>query len=295
MKRIYRNYSPTFLYADKYMFPPEWVNDAPHVPYSMLRYIVSGKAKFTVDEKSYVVQKGDVFYIPQGCHLYCTGIEGLVFISIRFIGSIQLENTDMLKILWNVRQRYCFGEDHEIRDWFEHIYSCAISGNSYKRLQTRGYLNLICARLAEESSERTVMFEKPQVDKEMSESIDDLEYLRKRAMASCHKIDPRIQILVDYINLHPETNLSREEMCHMCNVSESTLRRLFRAYTGKNIYDYTKETKVLYAAKLLMTTDLSVSEVGYRLGYESASYFTKTFKEVFGVSPRGYRNCSEEA
>ena len=58
---------------------------------------------------------------------------------------------------------------------------------------------------------------------------------------------------------------------------------------------FTKETKILYASHLLMTTNVPISEIGYQLGYESASYFTKIFKEVFGISPQEYRKYSREA
>ena len=81
----------------------------------------------------------------------------------------------------------------------------------------------------------------------------------------------------------------------MCDVSESTLRRLFKAYMGKSIYEFTKDTKILYASHLLMTTNAPISEIGYQVGYESPSYFTKTFREVFGISPQEYRKCSREA
>lgn len=81
----------------------------------------------------------------------------------------------------------------------------------------------------------------------------------------------------------------------MCDVSESTLRRLFKTYMGKSIYEFTKDTKMLYAAHLLTTTNISISEIGYQLGYESPSYFTKTFRDVFGISPQEYRKCPHEA
>lgn len=295
MKPIYSNYSPTFLYVDKYRFPREWINDAHQIPYSMVRYICSGTAKFVVDGRAYTVEQDDVFYIPQGAHLHCSGIEEVVFISVRFIGSIQLQDEDMLKSLWNIRQKYNFAHEPEMREWFEKMYLSAISRATYKRLETRGYLNLICARLAQESSNMEESEETLQAEREMMESMENMKYIRRRAVASQNKMDPRVQALVDYITLHPEANLSREEMCRMCDVSESTLRRLFKAYMGKSIYEFTKETKILYASHLLMTTNASVSEIGYQIGYESASYFTKVFKEVFGISPQEYRKCSREA
>ena len=51
----------------------------------------------------------------------------------------------------------------------------------------------------------------------------------------------------------------------------------------------------IYASHLLMTTNVPISEIGYRVGYESPSYFTKTFREIFGISPQEYRKSSREA
>lgn len=55
MEPIYSNYSPTFLYVDKYRFPQEWMSDTLQIPYSMLRYICSGSARFVVDGEPYLV------------------------------------------------------------------------------------------------------------------------------------------------------------------------------------------------------------------------------------------------
>ena len=295
MEPIYSNYSPTFLFVDKYRFPKEWLSDTPQIPYCMVRYICSGSARFVVDGTPYTVSSGDVFYIPQGCHLLCTASEEIVFISIRFIGSIQLPDEDMLNHLWNIQQLYHFGDDQQMREWFSRTYESAISRTTYKCLETRGYLNLICARLAQESMNQEEAEETVNVEREMMRSMEDMKYIRRRALASHNKMDPRVQALVDYITLHPESNLSREEMCRMCDVSESTLRRIFKTHMGKSIYEFIKETKILYASHLLMTTNVPVSEIGYRLGYESPSYFTKTFREVFGTSPQEYRKLSREA
>lgn len=295
MEPIYSNYSPTFLYVDKYRFPKEWSNQANQMPYSMIRYICSGSASFSVDGVEYIVNQGDVFYIPQGCQLNCAARDEVVFISIRFIGSIQIQDDDMLRRLWNIDQQYNFSNQPEVGEWFEKTYQSAISRTKYKRLETRGYLNLICASLAKRSANEEEKEETVRADREMMESMRDMKHIRKRALASHTKTDPRVQALVDYITLHPESNLTREQMCNMCDVSESTLRRLFKAYMGKSIYEFTKETKILYASHLLMTTNCSISEIGYKVGYESPSYFTKTFKEVFGISPQEYRKSSREA
>lgn len=294
MEPIYSNYSPTFLYVDKYKFPREWVSQTPRLPYSLLRYINAGSAEFTIDGEKLVVEEDDLIYIPQGSSLYCEGLEEIEFISIRFIGSIQLPDEDMLKHLWNISQQYQYEDEPAMREWFEKIYESAISRTTYKRLEIRGYLNLICASLAKRSALTEESENVLRTERDLMSVMDDMKYIRKRAVASENKTDPRIQALVDYITLHPEKNLTREEMCQMCDVSESTLRRLFKAHMGKSIYEFIKETKLLYASYLLMRTNIPISEISYRVGYESPSYFTKTFREVFGVSPKEYRISSRQ-
>ena len=102
-------------------------------------------------------------------------------------------------------------------------------------------------------------------------------------------------MLVEYITLHPEKNLTQEQMCEMVSISSSTLRRIFKKETGKTIYEFVNERKMQYAAHLLVTTIEPISEISYQLGYESPSYFTKQFRENYGVSPQAYRKNSKEA
>ncbi len=139
MDAIYSDYYPIFLYVDKYRFPAQWVYPPSRVPYSLMRYILSGTATFTLDDTSYDVAPGDVFYIPQGSMLSCAAKEELLFISVRFIGSIQLQQTDMFKAIWNIPSQHSFAAQPEVRGWFESLYASAISRHTFKMLETRGY------------------------------------------------------------------------------------------------------------------------------------------------------------
>lgn len=293
MNAIFKNYAPIFLFVDKYQFSDKWAYQESRVPYSMFRYICSGSAVFKVNGISYTVKQDDVIYIPKGSMLHCMALENIVFISVRFVGSIQLSDEDMLKMLWNISQQYNCADSPEIKNWFEKMYHSAISRASFRRLETRGYLNLICAALARRSMGNEESDEAPKQGR-TKESAFDMQYIRNRAMASYHNIDPRVQILVDYITVHPGENLTREKMCRMAGVSESTLRRLFKTHMGKTIFDFVNDTKMTYATHLLATTLEPISEIGYQLGYESPSYFTKRFRENYGISPQAYRKISKE-
>lgn len=293
MDAIYSNYSPVFLYVNQYSFSDRWVYQENRVPYSLVRYILAGSARFEVNGEGYDVETGDVFYIPQGSSLFCAAHERVAFISVRFISSVQLPEEDVLRRLWSITQLYDFSDRPEMKHWFEMVLASAVSKNNYKKLEIRGYLNLILAALARRSAAG-----EDDAEAEAAVLPDggfDMDSLRHRAMASHVSTDPRIRVLVDYLTLNPQSNLSREEMCELCGVSESTLRRLFRQHTGKTIHDFVKETRMSYAARRLVTTNEAISTIGYELGYESSSYFTKTFRETFGISPQMYRKQSQEA
>lgn len=295
MDAVYSNYYPTFLYVDKYRFSDKWIYQEDNLPYSMFRYICSGTARFEVDGAAYEVGPGDVFYIPQGCSLVCAAHEEVAFISVRFLGSIQVPDTDMLRRLWNIGQLYNFSDQPEMQEWFEKMYQSALSRVTYKRLEIRGYLNLICAAIAKRTSKTEETEEALQQDRSLMEAMFDMKSIRRRAMSSHKNTDPRIRILVDYLTLYPEKNITQREMSDMCGVSETTLRRLFKEQTGKTIHRFVQDTKMIYAANLLVTTNDAISEIGYQLGYESPSHFTKSFRENYGISPQDYRRMSREA
>ena len=295
MEAIYSDYYPTFLYADKYRFSSKWVYPPNVVPYALLRYIISGSAVFKLGEQEYEVGPHDVFYIPQGSMLSCEAKEELIFISIRFVGSIQFQGVDMMRNLWHIPVVHSFSNFPDMRHWFEGVYSAAVSRHNYKMLEVRGYLNLICAELAKTVSENNNGDLTLEEDRKAMEALFDVKSIQLRAVKSAQNNDPRITVILDYITSHPEENLTREEMCAMADVSESTLRRLFKEKTGKTIYEFVKDTKMTNAARRLLVTNGPIATIAYDLGYEVPSYFGKCFKEVFGLSPFEYRKSSHEA
>lgn len=87
---------PDYLFVDKYNFTSNWVFPQNRVPYSMLRYIISGSAKFTIDNDDVVVEAGQIIYIPDGSMLCCEALDdGVSFISIRFISTISSGMVDV--------------------------------------------------------------------------------------------------------------------------------------------------------------------------------------------------------
>ncbi len=78
------------------------------------------------------------------------------------------------------------------------------------------------------------------------------------------------------------------ELSKFSGVSETKLKRLFNQVFGKSIFQYFQNFRMQEAARLLREERLSVSEVGYQLGFSNLGHFTKVFEEVIGVKPKRY-------
>lgn len=78
------------------------------------------------------------------------------------------------------------------------------------------------------------------------------------------------------------------ELSRFSGMSETKLKRLFNQVFGKSIFQYFQNFRMQEAARLLKEERLSVSEVGYRLGFSNLGHFTKVFEDVIGVKPKRY-------
>ena len=68
------------------------------------------------------------------------------------------------------------------------------------------------------------------------------------------------------------------------------LNSLFKKKSGATLHEYITEKRLGYAKVLLLSTDLSISEIGEQCGFSGASYFTECFSKRIGVTPSEYRS-----
>ena len=92
-----------------------------------------------------------------------------------------------------------------------------------------------------------------------------------------------------YIHAHIGGPITVAELCTKLAISKNRLYAISHAWFKMPIGDYITEVRVHEAKRLLATTDLSVGEVGARVGIADHNYFTKFFKNNVGVAPLSYR------
>ncbi|AWV96935.1 helix-turn-helix domain-containing protein [Arcticibacterium luteifluviistationis] len=100
--------------------------------------------------------------------------------------------------------------------------------------------------------------------------------------------------LIERIEQEIENNLTSEqfgveELANSLGISRSHLHRKVKTATEKSVSQFIREYRLEKAKKLLTETDLNVSEIAYQVGFGSATYFSKSFMDYFGYSPRQSR------
>ncbi len=80
-----------------------------------------------------------------------------------------------------------------------------------------------------------------------------------------------------------------------CHVSEAYLCRLFKRYDRQTPYELLTRLRMNRAAKLLEDPSRTVKQVAADLAFRDAFHFSRTFKNVFGMSPRGFRETFDDS
>lgn len=86
-----------------------------------------------------------------------------------------------------------------------------------------------------------------------------------------------------------DSDLSVDDLASAMNLSRVQLYRKVKAMTGSSPVELLRTARLNRAYQILLTTDKSVSEVAYAVGFTAPSYFTKCFKEAYGMVPGDVR------
>ncbi|GHB58271.1 ATP-binding protein [Persicitalea jodogahamensis] len=114
--------------------------------------------------------------------------------------------------------------------------------------------------------------------------------IKETQSAENHPVrDEFLEKAVALVEAHlADSSFSVEEFSQAMQVSRTQLHRKLKALTGQNSTEFVRNLRLRRAAALLSTGEFTVSEVAYQTGFESLSYFSKSFQELMGVPPSGW-------
>ena len=102
-------------------------------------------------------------------------------------------------------------------------------------------------------------------------------------------VDRRIRRSVELMYTQLDQDLTLKALAAASYLSPFHFARLFKKLTGSSPHNYLAGIRATRAQLLLAETDLSVTEIGARVGYLSGSHFTKAFRIATGATPREFR------
>lgn len=105
----------------------------------------------------------------------------------------------------------------------------------------------------------------------------------------------KIRQSLDYMMQHVDKPLHVIELAGVANISASHYFLLFKKMIGCAPICFFTRLKITCACEFLDATSFSVKETAGKLGYDDPFYFSRVFKSMAGVSPKNYRQLTEES
>lgn len=103
------------------------------------------------------------------------------------------------------------------------------------------------------------------------------------------KTEGRIGKVFQYVHRHYADTVALKEIASLIGLSESAFCKFFKRTTGKTFSGYLTDIRIGHACRLLSESDETITEIAYRSGFDSLTYFNRTFLRKKGCRPREFR------
>ena len=239
-------------------------------------YLSKGTGFHIIDSNKYEIQPPCVFFMSPGqAHKieFSSDIEGYIFIFTPEFYLINQTNPNRLiefPFFFNIRQenRPLILESSEEVFFLENLFKKGIAeigkGENYSIELLRSVLDLILTSCA-------------------------VLYKTDENLLAKGKGHIMVKKFFKLVEENYQNNLSVNEYADKLAITPNHLTQTVNQLTGKTSSQIIKAKQVLEIKRLLVHTNLSVTEIAFRLNFPDQSYFTKFFKREAGLSPLQYR------
>lgn len=253
-------------------FPSHWHHEFE------LQILLHGSAEYNVNGTSYFVKEGSAIYIaPEAVHMaraYTPGTTGydIVLAPQFLIGILRAANCESAADALTSRRPDAFvitperKETHAILELLKRMYYTESTSSTYELFLLECLLGIW----------RNLIALFPRAVNTAEESGKKLR-------------EERMKIMLNFIRQHYSTPISVSDIAASAAISKSECFRCFSELSERTPIDYVSEFRLLQAAHLLAATEKSIADICYETGFNNTSYFSKKFREQYGVTPKAYR------
>ncbi len=258
-------YERFYAHENLVVFPPHW-----HKRTEIL-HVVSGCLEITFDKEVILLKANDFCYIRSALpHAGISRSDDLEYEMVQFRESDHQQildtNKELLPFAENdIEINQTFQDDY-IDELFHHISEHYHIKSAYQNTLFLGIMYEIYAHLALRHST-----------------------VKKTEIYAADNFSKAVR----HINKYYADISSIAELAKMFSFEPSYFSRAFKKKMGVSATHYICSLKLEDSEKYLVTTDLSTEIISQKCGFNSASYFTKCFKQHYGISPMQYRKLSQ--
>ena len=244
-------------------------------PMYEIYYLMSGTSKMFLDDSIYLLNKGDMVFIPMNTIHKTSYVNEksherfAITFNDRAVPDIKTSSSviSFKKIFSSDPVMHLAGAN---RDYIEGLLNRMLSeydhSDDYSDLNIRNCLQELLIFLLRYRRHRTS------------------EYVPNIGMT-----DSLMQEAARYIRANYRRNLSLEEIAMHINMSPTYFSKKFKSSTGFGYKEYLSHIRIQEASDMLLETDRSITEIALECGFNDGNYFGSVFKKRKGISPCQYR------
>ena len=222
---------------------------------SRLFYIVSGEAEIKLmDNRVFLMEAGNWYLFPAGCSFAYSCNDHLDHIYFQ----LKLSGVDGIDLFRKCKEPCSVTLSDNKIDFFTEGLSYTTLTSS---LRVRQALYDVLLSIIEQNN------------------LD----LTSKNLSDC------VARAIQYIKYNPTVQLTLEMIAEHAFVSVSTLTKHFKKELTLSVHDYIRDMVLFEAQQLLTKTNMSVLEISEKFGFCDQFYFSRQFRNKFGISPREYR------
>ncbi len=250
----------------RYQMPYHW-----HPEYEIIR-IIEGSFHLTLDDRSFVVNKGDILFLQDGT-LHGGSPENCIYECLVFDMKLLLKESNIStkitqKILRHeitVRQQL---PDNlvSIKNTVDNLFHVITEKETGYEFLTQGYLFQLLGII-------------------LNEHLYDVN------TNAAHISQQHVQIfkrVLSYIEDNYTERITLEDLAKIAGMNPKYFCRFFRVMSYHTPIDYINYYRIECACEQLSSTKNSITEAAYNSGFNDISYFIKTFRKYKGITPKQY-------
>ncbi|TAH57879.1 MAG: AraC family transcriptional regulator [Sphaerochaeta sp.] len=237
-----------------------------------IQLVYSGTARNYFNSEAMDLETGDIVFCKKGCYhaFHATSKDGVKMLEVKFT----TESRKPKDVLEGINTRF--------RDRENQLYLLL------SRIVLEGQRKMVHYKQMSSVLLMETLLTMNRICLEQVLPVYDSNPIHQLRSGSLTTKNDVLDAVDAYINNHLGDSFTIGEMADECGYNQDYLYRVIKKQTGLSAIKYINLMKFERSLSLIQDTDLTLSEIGWKLGFENLQYFSRFFKRHGGVSPSEY-------